>query len=168
MNIQNISLSLFKNPEPYHEIVVEIYNDNKDSIEDAIDDGIDGVKDINIGIWINVITTLIISVEKYKKMSGNLKKRVVLEICLISIDESKLNNKRKFYIKTLLNNVLPELIDLLVNLSKKINLGNGKFGKCVKKMVICMCSSSMEEPETEISIAELDDENLTEPPSLNN
>lgn len=161
----NISLNIFPKPEPYHNIIVEIYNNNIKALSNAIKNGIDD-KNINIPIWINVISILMSSVEKYKNLSGPLKKKVVLEICFITIDQSKLNIKLKNYIKILLNNTLPKLIDSMVTLSKQINIGSNKFSTFIKKIFSCLCKSNkpIPEPNTQLSNNTLSD--IITPPPL--
>lgn len=150
----NIASSDFQKNEPYHEIVVTIYNNNDKIINETITNGFtDG--NINVLVWINLLSVLIESVEKFKNTSGPLKKRIVLEICLISIDKnSKLSDKHNYLLKTSLNKVLPQLIDTIVNVSNKINLNKNKLGKFIKKIFSCICSQKISDPKQDIIIQE--------------
>lgn len=141
---------LSRNPEPYHEIVVTIYNNNKEAIENTLQHGIKN-GDVNIIVWIDLLSILIESVETFKNANGLLKKRIVVEICLIAVEKSTyLSARDQYTIKSILNLSLPTLIDTLVNLSKKINLSTN-IGKFFKKICFC-CFDKIPEPTTPIII----------------
>lgn len=149
---QNISVKdLSKHPEPYHDIVVQIYNDNKTAIQNTIKNGF-GDSDLKILVWMNLLSILMESVEKFTNASGPLKKRIVLEICLVAVEQSELTDENKYLFKTLINKLLPELIDMVVLVSNKINLDKSKCGRVFKRMFCC--HSELPEPEQEINILE--------------
>lgn len=143
--------------EPYHKILIEIYNNNLKAIENVLEKGID--KDnLNLFVWIDLVTTLMTTVEKYKKLNGNLKQRIVLDICLLSIDKApKLSKNLKFKLKLVIKSSLPHLINILVSLSTKINT-KSKFGKCLSKSFTCLClSTTLPEPESDIILTSIEE-----------
>ena len=150
-----ISQKDIANPEQYHEVVVELYNKSEDAIKKVILDGFKDNKEINLFVWINFLTTMIANVEKYRKLTGKTKQRVLLDICLIIVDKAgeKLSDENKFAIKVIIKNTFPEIIDQLVALSKKINTKK-RIGKCFSKEFSCLLLDHIPEPETPIVIPE--------------
>ena len=114
--------------EPYHEFVNSLFNNSQDIIKTIIDNGIKNEKEININVWINALTMLMITVETYKQLNGSLKKRVVMEVCLKCIDQiDSLSIQNKFYIKNLIKITMPDIIDKIVEISININIKKKKF-----------------------------------------
>jgi len=146
----SISLNdLSTNPEPYHEFIVKLYNNNEKAINNAINNMVDEGGNVNMLVWVNLLSVLIISIEDYKKLTGSLKKRIVIEACLIAVDKSSMNDNTKSMIKLLLYNFVPGIIDTIVNLSNKINL-DSKCGGVIKKILMCVCRIEIPQPKTEL------------------
>lgn len=150
MSISNKDIA---NPEPYHEVLIELYNKNESAIINVISKGFNENKEINLFVWINLITTLISSVEKYKKLTGSTKQRIVLEICLMIVDKvgDSLSEQNKFTIKIIIQKTFPQIIDELVALSKKINTKK-RIGRCFSKVFSCLLLTIIPEPEAPIVI----------------
>lgn len=107
-----------------------IYNNNKDLISIIISDGF-GDEYINYPIWISFITKMIEIIEKYKNLTGIQKKNILIFLCICIIEiDTNINDDLKKTFVSIIKTVLPDIIDSIVNLSKKINIVFKKFAFC--------------------------------------
>ena len=73
--------------------------------------------------------------EKFKEMDGVQKKEVLIELCILIINrELPINDEVKMLLENLIRNIFPEIIDSIIDLTKKIHT---KLSKCSFYQKIC-------------------------------
>lgn len=134
--------------QPYHEYVKMLYTSSKSVIDDIIERGIKNDQELDINVWMQAITIFIINVEGYKQLTGTVKKRIVLEVCLLCVDKiDRLNSQNKFQIKTLIKTTIPSIIDYVVRVGNELNKSKSRIAKFFGKIFKCLCSQPEKIPE---------------------
>ena len=120
-------------------ITKDIFNSTKDMIIKAINEGFEDNR-LNIVVWFTVVSTLMINVEKYNRLSGSTKRMIVVRVCKLGVEHSKLKDDEKLLINTLIDSTLPPLIDQAAFMANNVNI-KGKIGKIFKKLTHCICGN---------------------------
>ena len=115
-----ISKNNFPQFEPYHEFVIQVYNNNLNVIQNIQENGYKN-NQLNLSVWMNAITVFMIYTEQYKQLTGPTKKRIIIDVCFLIIDNSPLIDENKYTLKLLLQSFLPTAIDSFVELSNNKN-----------------------------------------------
>ena len=116
-------------------ILLDIYNKNRKIIAEIIRNGFTDKKDnINYNAWLKFISSLVVSVEKYKKLSGSSKENIVIELSIIVINrELKISKDLKEILSDMIRMIIPEMINLVIDVSKKIHIESAKINRFLKK-----------------------------------
>lgn len=144
-------------------ILKKIYEENKNTIINIIKNGFtDDFKNINYNVWLIFITKIMNLLEKFKELTGIQKKEVLIEFCVIIINrELPIKDDVKLLLETIIRQIFPEIIDSIINLTKKIHT---KLTKCSFYQKICKffkCCNSIDSIDE--SIVELVVDPVVEP-----
>jgi hypothetical protein len=83
-------------------------------------------------------TNLMSFVGKYKNISGATKKKIVIYVINDAIRKYIENETLETLLVTIMENVMPSAIDLLVDISKrKYKFKGSKFGNCISNLNCC-------------------------------
>lgn len=117
-------------------ILLKLYNKNRKSISELVKTGFNKKNNnINYNIWLKFISSLVVSVEKYKKLSGSSKENIVIELSIIVIQrEVKITDDLKELLSNMIRIIVPEMIDLIISVSKEIHVGSKKIISFLKKL----------------------------------
>lgn len=94
--------------------------------------------DLNSENLLYIVTNVMTAVGKYKTLSGSEKKEIVLGLINDAIDNIK-DSDIKQILTVMMKWVVPNAIDLLIDISKKkykFNT-NSRIGKCIKSINCC-------------------------------
>lgn len=80
---------------------------------------INGAENITSNNLIFVVTNLMSVIGKYTDINGIQKKEIVINFINNSINNSNLNSDDKFVLNSIVSNVVPGAIDMLVEVAKK-------------------------------------------------
>ena len=128
---QNLTIEIIENiinKYNYHfekneiNIIKDIYNENKNIINIIINDGFND-NNINYPVWISFISKMIEIIEKFSNLDGYRKREIIIFICILIIENNiNINDTLKKTLISIIKDTLPDIINNIVNLSKKINI----------------------------------------------
>ena len=113
--------------EEHADIVKELYLKFREIIVETIkEQNINSIDDLGAPFWFDFLKTIMESVENFKIL-GKHKKEIVIElICIIITNEVELDDGIKNEMVKQIRNYAPSAIDLIVDVSKHIDLNNIK------------------------------------------
>jgi len=133
----------------------QVYEDNRNSINNVIKNGFtEDFKNINYTVWLVFVTKIMHVLEKYRTLTGDEKKGVLMETCVIIIKrELPVDNELKILLEAIIRKVFPEIIDSVIDLTKKIHTKLNSCS-CYKKLCnflksCCKKNTVVEEPAVE-------------------
>lgn len=123
--------------EQVSELLVELYADSVDIIEDVVKNGIKNGEDINVIAWIRFAQQMVMKVEELL-IGGKEKKMLILLLALIIIIKHlPVGPIIQELLIIAVKELLPEIIEGMIIASKHLNT----FGKKLKKKIVkCLCA----------------------------
>tara|TARA_Y100001970_G_scaffold144845_1_gene177896 strand:- start:635 stop:1111 length:477 start_codon:yes stop_codon:yes gene_type:complete len=131
--------------EEHAEIVKELYMNFREIIVTTFEEEkINDVADLAGPFWFKFLKTIMESVDNFKIL-GSQKKEIVIElICLVIMNEVDLADDIKEEVVKQVRNCAPSAIDLIVDVSKHIDINNIKVDSkgiadfITKKLLCCI------------------------------
>ena len=129
--------------EEHAEIVKELYLKFREIIVETIkEQNINSIDDLGAPFWFDFLKTIMESVENYQIL-GKHKKEIVIElICLVIMHEVELGDDIKSEIVKQIRNYAPSAIDLIVDVSRHIDINVKVDSKGIAKFIttkLCCC-----------------------------
>jgi hypothetical protein len=104
----------------------------RDLLSDTFDESFKNVENVND--LHDLVVKIMSNVEHYTSLTGKQKKELVMSVILKSINDSPLMKNSPKEVEFLINNSIPSMVNLIINVSKNKNL----FSKKTKKK-LCFC-----------------------------
>ena len=129
--------------EEHLDIVKELYLKFREIIVTTIEEqNITSLTDLGAPFWFTFLKTIMESVENYQIL-GKHKKEIVIElICLVIMHEVELGDDIKSEIVKQIRNYAPSAIDLIVDVSRHIDINVEVDSKGIAKFItskLCCC-----------------------------